>query len=205
MPGLICHCNISSERWVLIVGEDVWEDGLEVTSLVISHYLLAGQRDHYFLFEMATRPIFRFTVKRICLFVHACSMYITLTGIQNGEPVYLASVPGNACRGLEIAHCELTYYHRWLNIGATLENNQVSTGHTTLKIPDGYYNVCELDDVFQPQGTEIWRWLVGDVGRETSGHKSPASRPPWVFLRHLRAWQVTSHTGLLSTGRSAYT
>ena len=82
-------------------------------------------------------------------------MYITLTDIQNGEPVYLASVPGTACRGLEVALCELTYYHRWLNIGAALENNQVSTGRTTLKIPDGYYNACELDDVLQPLGTEL--------------------------------------------------
>ena len=77
------------------------------------------------------------------------TMYVTLTGIQNGEPVYLASVPGTACGGLEIALCELTYYHRWLNIGAALGNNQVSTGQSTLKIPD------ELDDVLQPLGTEL--------------------------------------------------
>ena len=82
------------------------------------------------------------------------SMYITLTGIQNGEPVYLAKNL-SACRGLEVALCELTYYHRWLNIGAALENNQVSTGRTTLKIPDGYYNACELDDVLQPLGAEL--------------------------------------------------
>ena len=70
-------------------------------------------------------------------------------------PAQFASVPGTACRGLEVALCELTYYHHWLNIGAELGNNEVSsTGHTTL-IPDGYYNVCELDDVFQPLGTEL--------------------------------------------------
>ena len=85
-------------------------------------------------------------------------MYIKFTGIQYGKPVYVAkilSVPGIACRGLEVALCDLTYYHRWLNIGAALENNQVSTGRTTLKIPDGYYNACELDDVLQPLGTEL--------------------------------------------------
>ena len=82
------------------------------------------------------------------------TMYVTLTGIQNGKPVYLASVPGTACGGLEVALCELTNYHRWLNIGAALGNNQVSTGQSTLKIPDGYYNACELDDVLQPLGTE---------------------------------------------------
>ena len=82
-------------------------------------------------------------------------MYVTLTDIQNGEPVYLASVPATACAVLEVARCELTYYHRWLNIGAALENNQVSTGRTTLKIPDGYYNACELDDELQPLGAEL--------------------------------------------------
>ena len=83
------------------------------------------------------------------------TMYVTFTDIQNGKPVYLASVPGTACGGLEVALCELTYYHRWLNIGAALENNQVSTGRTTLKIPNGYYNACELDDVLQPLGAEL--------------------------------------------------
>ena len=80
-------------------------------------------------------------------------MYITLTGIQNGEQVYLASVPGTAYRGLEVALCELTYYLRWINVGAG--NNQVSTGQSTLKIPEGYYNACELDEVLQPLGTDL--------------------------------------------------
>ena len=72
-------------------------------------------------------------------------MYVTLTDIQNGKPV---SVPGTAGRGggLEVALRELTYYHQWSNISAVLGNNQVSNGHTTLMIPDGYYNVCELDE-----------------------------------------------------------
>ena len=78
-------------------------------------------------------------------------MYITLTDIQNGEPVYLArnlSVPG-----LDVALCELTYYHRLSNISAALGNNRASNGHT---IPDGYYNACGLDEeVFQPLGIEL--------------------------------------------------
>ena len=82
-------------------------------------------------------------------------MYVTLTDIQNGEPVYLASVPGTVCGGLEVALCELTYYHRWLNIGAELGNN-ISDGRTVLDIPDGYYNVCELDkEAFRPLGAEL--------------------------------------------------
>ena len=75
-------------------------------------------------------------------------MYITLTGIQNGEPVYLArslSVPG-----LKVALCELKYYiliylHRRSNISAALGNNQALNRHT-MSIPDGYYNACELDE-----------------------------------------------------------
>ena len=78
-------------------------------------------------------------------------MYVTLTDIQNGEPV---SVPGTACGGLEVALCELTYYHCWLNISAELENS-IFDGHTVLGIPKGYYNVCELDkEAFRPLGAE---------------------------------------------------
>ena len=82
-------------------------------------------------------------------------MYILLTGIQNGETVYLARSVGDpsACRGLEVALCVLTYYHQWSNISAALGNNQASNGHT---IPDGYYNICELNnEVFEPLGTEL--------------------------------------------------
>ena len=79
-------------------------------------------------------------------------MYVTLTDIQNGEPV---SVPGTACEGLEVALCELTYYHRWLNISAELENG-IFDGRTVLGIPKGYYNVCELDkEAFRPFGDEL--------------------------------------------------
>ena len=81
------------------------------------------------------------------------AMYVTLTDIQNGEPV---SVPGTACGGLEVALCELTYYHRWLNISAELRNNILRDLHTVLDIPDGYYNICELDkEVFRPLGAEL--------------------------------------------------
>ena len=82
-------------------------------------------------------------------------MYVTLTDIQNGEPVYLASVAGTACVGVEVALCELTYYHRWLNICPALGNNQVSTRQSTLKTSDGYYNDCKLDDMLQPLGAEL--------------------------------------------------
>ena len=37
LPCLICHCNVSSERWVLIVGEAVREHGLKVTPFIVDH------------------------------------------------------------------------------------------------------------------------------------------------------------------------
>ena len=54
-----------------------------------------------------------------------------------------------------VALCELKYYHKWHNISAALQSDQVSNGRTTT-VPDGYYNVCELsEEVFRPLGTEL--------------------------------------------------
>ena len=52
-----------------------------------------------------------------------------------------------------VALCELTYYHQFYNISAALKNNQSRNGPTT--IPDGYYNVCELDKFSQPLNAEF--------------------------------------------------
>ena len=53
-------------------------------------------------------------------------MYMTLTDIQNGEQVYLTrSLSG----GLEVALCELTYYHQWYNIRGV---GRVSNKHTAV-------------------------------------------------------------------------
>ena len=127
MPSLICHCNVSSEQGILVLGEDAGERSLEVASLVVDHYFVDGQRE-LLLFEMAARPIFSRAINENALLSiehWRVNMYITLTGIQNGEPVYLARSVGNpsACRGLEVALCELTYYHQWSNISAALGNN----------------------------------------------------------------------------------
>ena len=57
---------------------------------------------------------------------------------------------------LEVAVCELTYYHRWYKISSAHENNEVVNGEHITRIPDGYYNGCELNgDVFEPLGAEI--------------------------------------------------
>ena len=80
-------------------------------------------------------------------------MHIKLTGVQNEEPFPLTrALPFEPQL---VALCELTYYHRWYNISTKLQNNAVSNGHTTY-IPDGYYNVCDLNvDVFLSLDTEL--------------------------------------------------
>ena len=77
-------------------------------------------------------------------------MYVTLTDLQNGDPVYLTRPLSG---GLEVALCELTYYHQFYNISAALKNNQIRNEPTT--IPNGYYNVCELDKFFQLLNAEL--------------------------------------------------
>ena len=84
-------------------------------------------------------------------------MYITVTGIQNGEPGFLVkTLSACSCAELEVAFCELTYYHRWYNISSAHKNNKVVNGEQVTQIPDGYYNICELnEDVFEPLGAEL--------------------------------------------------
>ena len=77
-------------------------------------------------------------------------MHVTLTDIQKGEPVYLTNVPAG---GSDVALCELTYYDLWHNIRGA---GWVSNEHTTVLIPDGYYNARELDEeVFKPLGAKL--------------------------------------------------
>ena len=77
-------------------------------------------------------------------------MYVTLTDLQNGDPVYLTRPLSG---GLEVVLCELTYYHQFYNIRAALKNNQIGNEPTT--IPDGYYNVCKLNEFFQLLDAEL--------------------------------------------------
>ena len=94
IPSLVCHSDIPSEWGILVLGED----GLEVTSLVIDLYLLVSEREHLLLFEMTPRPICCRAFEQVCPLVYAwVTVYVTLTSIQNGEPIYLAknlSAPG---------------------------------------------------------------------------------------------------------------
>ena len=77
-------------------------------------------------------------------------MHVTLTDIQNGEPVYLTNVPAV---GSDVAFSELTYYYLWHTIRGA---GRVSNEHTTVLVPDGYYNARELDEeVFKPLGAKL--------------------------------------------------
>jgi len=83
-------------------------------------------------------------------------MYITLSNLQCGKPVSLPHGLSNEVGTLEIALCEITYYPRWFNISIALANNKMIVGKDLVTIPDGYYNVCELDaEVFQPLGATL--------------------------------------------------
>ena len=76
-------------------------------------------------------------------------MHMTLTDVQNGEPVYLTR---SLSDGLEVALCELTYYHQWYKIR---DVGRVSNEHTAVLVPDGYYNTRELDEeVFRSLGAK---------------------------------------------------
>ena len=93
-PRLVSHIDISSERGVLIVGDDVREFHLKAVPFVINHNLLAGQRERLLVFECP--PALYFTVLLNEKADLSIAMYVTLTDIQNGDPV---SVPGTACGG----------------------------------------------------------------------------------------------------------
>ena len=147
-------------------------------------------------------------------------MYVTLTDIQNGESVYLTrSLSGE----LEVALCELTYYHLWHNIRGT---ERVSNEHTTMLVLDGYYNAHELDEeVFKPLGGKLHLDThTGLLQLTTKNDKIlwwAASWPKsWAFPKILlkpkkcalgmvrpdpaKHTPLTSHTGWPSIGRSTF-
>ena len=55
--------------------------------------------------------------------------------------------------GSDFALCELTYYHLWHNIRGV---GRVSNEHTTVLVPDGYYNAHKFDkEVFKTLGAKL--------------------------------------------------
>ena len=74
-PRLVSHINVSSERGVLTVGEDVREFHLEAVPFVIHHNLLAGQRERLLLFEMSPRLIFYGAFERVSRHPSLCTSH----------------------------------------------------------------------------------------------------------------------------------
>ena len=83
-------------------------------------------------------------------------MYVTLTNIQNGEAVALSRLIENQMGVFEVALCDLTYSPLWYNISEKLRNNRLRVQDEPIVIPDGYYNVCNLDtEIFKPHGASL--------------------------------------------------
>ena len=83
-------------------------------------------------------------------------MYVTLTDIQNGEAVALSRLIENEQGVFEVALCDLTYSPLWFNISAKLGNNLFHVQGEIVGIPDGYYNVCDLNtEIFKPHGASL--------------------------------------------------
>lgn len=82
-------------------------------------------------------------------------MFITVSNIQNGEYVPQDPVIDNREGNLEIALSEMLYYPKWANISEELENN-VFKYEKLITIPDGYYDICTLDEeIFTPLGLRL--------------------------------------------------
>ena len=148
-------------------------------------------------------------------------MYVTLTDIQNGELVYLTrSLSGE----LEVALCkQLTYYHLWHYIRGT---ERVSNEHTTMLVPDGYYNAHELDEeVFKPLGAKLHldtytgllqlittndKIVISSELAKVLGFSQNTFDAEKMLLTNVRPdpakhTPLTSHTGWPSIGRSTFT
>ena len=98
IPSLIrCRDGAPGECGILVLGEDVWERGLKVTPLVISHNLLAGQRERLLLFEMAPRPICCRAFERVGPLVHDLGHYVRHTHRHSKWGIGLSYICSRHC------------------------------------------------------------------------------------------------------------
>lgn len=77
-------------------------------------------------------------------------MYVTALNVQQVDLTHCLDG-----RNWKIALAEINYSSRWYNISKSLGNNQFSVDRVTRTIPDGYYNVCSLDEVLKPHRVSI--------------------------------------------------
>jgi len=77
-------------------------------------------------------------------------MYVTAVDVQH------VALPHNLDGAThEIALVEMNYSPRWYNISSELGNNWYLADGEKHVIPDGYYNVCSLDDTFKRRGLSV--------------------------------------------------
>ena len=82
-------------------------------------------------------------------------MYIHIPNVKNGQSLQLLRCIDNSRGNVEIALCEILYYPKWYNISQKLKNNRFTKNGKIVTIPDGYYNVCALNDFFKEHGCKI--------------------------------------------------
>ena len=114
-------------------------------------------------------------------------MYVTLTDLQNGDPVYLTRPLSGA---LEVALCELTYYHQFYNISAALkiirsemDPRRYLMGITTFaswKI----FPAFECRTYFAFINASLTA-VYGETSEFTCDVKQRAGETPWVFSRDI--------------------
>ena len=136
--------------WAKMSGKEAWKSPPSSSTII---FWLA--RDTCFSLKWP-HPICCRAFERVGPLVRALGHYVRHTHRHSKWGTGLSCICSRDCVwGLEVALCELTYYHRWLNIGAELGNN-ISDGRTVFNIPDGYCNVCELDkEAFRPLRAEL--------------------------------------------------
>jgi hypothetical protein len=80
--------------------------------------------------------------------------YVVLTG-QQGDSVPLEQVIDNCCGVKRVGLREISYTAGWYNVSAALRNNTFrvratpDSPSTLTTVPDGYYNICSLENVIQ--------------------------------------------------------
>ena len=82
-------------------------------------------------------------------------MYLTISNFKNGETIEFLRAIDNRAGNLKVALCEFLYYPQWFNISAELENNKFRVNGNDHTIPDGYYNVCNLNDYFKEYNCKL--------------------------------------------------
>ena len=110
-------------------------------------------------------------------------MYVTLTDLQNGEPVYLTRPLAGR---LEVALCELTYYHQFYNIstalkiiGSEMDRRRYLMGITTFASWT-IFPAFECRTYFAYTNGSLTA-IYGETSEFARDIKQRAGETPWLF------------------------